>query len=134
MQTATATYRYNVSRNGRVCCRTDDRKLLCDACREQVERCTCPTCQSERLAGQRTRAPRANATTAARRLVNATMTASANAVPPPPSLTARIREQRAASANEESRPVIAAPLRTNRFGVPEPVSLRDAIMARRGQR
>lgn len=50
MGTSTAAYRFNVSRQGKVCCRGDEIGTLCNTCQAQVAACTCESCQTDRHA------------------------------------------------------------------------------------
>src|SRR5687768_3000469 len=95
--TQTSGYRYNVSRNGRVCCRSNDIKTLCASCRKQAEECQCETCKQERAAHSKpTMRP---ASTPSQTRVQGTPPAAPRAaarqeVPAAPKVSALIRQQR----------------------------------------
>jgi hypothetical protein len=125
----TAEFRYNVKRNGVVHCAGKNLTDLCAACRQQAETCTCETCRTERAAQSN---PSVKPSVATPTLTSTAPPAAPRAaareptpesVPPPPSLSALIRQQRGERDGTET----TAQMKTAANGVPRPPRLSEHI-------
>src|SRR5688572_6734776 len=102
-------YRYNVERNGRVCCRANDIKLLCAACAQ---------CATDRAA----------AAAKPRRAVAAAAPAQQPAPPPAPDFYASVR-----AAHRPTAPAPAPPVKVVAAGqgAPPPPDFYAIVRTRR---
>ena len=112
-----STYRYNVSRDGRLCCRSDEIKYLCDRCRATVQQQQ----QSRAATGDGPSGVPPPQPMFPTRAASAAVPLRVNryGVPDAPALTvASVRSTSGATP---------APTRTGRHGVPEPPDLITAL-------